>query len=113
MAGALFVFEALIRRFCPRIAVATLAACGVATWVGRAISGQAAEFTVAPLTEPALRALPLFVLLGVAAGFAGMAYNCTLLGTLRAADRLPRLPVEARNPRCRAGPSSTIPGHSV
>ncbi|MCU0919846.1 MAG: ClC family H(+)/Cl(-) exchange transporter [Burkholderiaceae bacterium] len=96
IAGALFVFEALVRRFEPRIALAALAACGVATWVGRAISGQAAEFTVAPLTEPALRALPLFVLLGIAAGFAGMAYNRTLLGTLRAAERLPRLPVEAR-----------------
>jgi CIC family chloride channel protein len=43
IAGALFVFEAMVRRFEPRIAVAALAACGVATWVGRAISGTAAE----------------------------------------------------------------------
>jgi CIC family chloride channel protein len=96
IAGALFVFEALVRRFEPRLAVAALAACGVATWVGRALLGQAAEFTVPPLTEPALRALPWFVVLGVAAGLAGMAYNRTLLGTLHAAERLPRLPVEAR-----------------
>lgn len=96
IAGALFVFEALVRRFEPRLAVAALAACAVATWVGRALSGQAAEFTVPPLTEPALRALPWFVLLGLAAGLAGMVYHRTLLGTLHAADRLPRLPVEAR-----------------
>jgi chloride channel protein, CIC family len=53
-AGALFVFEALVRRFEPRIAVTALAACGVATWVGRAISRRAVEFTAVPLTEISL-----------------------------------------------------------
>jgi CIC family chloride channel protein len=96
IAGALFVFEVLVRRFEARITVAALAACGVATWVGRTLSGNAAEFTVAPLTEPGVQALPLFVLLGIAAGFAGMFYNRTLLATLRATERLPGLPVEVR-----------------
>jgi CIC family chloride channel protein len=96
IAGALFVFEVLVKRFDARMAVAALAACGVATWVGRAISGNAAEFTVAPLTEPGLLALPSFVLLGIAAGFAGMVYNRTLLATLQACERLPGLSAEVR-----------------
>ena len=96
IAGALFVFEVLVKRFEARTAVAALAACAVATWVGRALSGNAAEFTVAPLTEPALLKLPLFILLGIAAGLAGVLYNRTLLATLRASERLPGLPVEVR-----------------
>jgi CIC family chloride channel protein len=96
IAGAVFVLEGLVKRFEARIAIAALAACAVATWVGRAISGDAAEFSVGPLTEPGLLKLPLFVLLGIAAGFAGMLYNRTLLATLRTTDRLPGLPVELR-----------------
>jgi len=96
IAGALFVFEVLVKRFEAKIAVVALASCALATWVGRAISGGTADFTMAPLTEPRLLAMPLFVLLGFAAEFAGMFYNCTLLATLKASDRLPRVPVEAR-----------------
>ena len=96
IAGALFVFEVLVKRFEARMAVAALAACAVATWVGRAMSGNAAEFTVAPLTEPGLLKLPLFVLLGIAAGLAGMLYNRTLLATLKTSERLPGPPVEMR-----------------
>jgi CIC family chloride channel protein len=96
IAGALFVLEGLIKRFEARIAIAALAACAVATWVARAISGDAAEFSMGALTEPGLLELPLFVLLGIAAGLAGMLYNRTLLATLRSADRLSGLPVELR-----------------
>ena len=96
IAGAVFVFEGLVKRFEARIAIAALAACAVATWVGRAITGDAAEFSVGPLTEPGLLKLPLFVLLGIAAGLAGMLYNRTLLAALRTTDRLPGLPVELR-----------------
>jgi CIC family chloride channel protein len=96
IAGALFVFEALIKRFETRTAIAALAACAVATWAERAILGNAAAFSVGPLTEPGLLKLPLFVLLGIAAGLAGMLYNRTLLVALRTTDRLPGLPVEVR-----------------
>lgn len=96
IAGAVFVFEGLVKRFEARIVIAALAACAVATWVGRAISGNAAEFSVGPLTDPGLLKLPLFVLLGIAAGLAGTLYNRTLLATLRTTDRLSGLPVESR-----------------
>jgi len=96
IAGALFVVEGLTKRFETRTAIATLAACAVATWVARAIFGDAPEYAVMPLTEPGLLNLPFFVLLGIAAGLAGMLYNRTLLATLRTTDRLSGLPVELR-----------------
>ena len=96
IAGVSFVCEGLVKQFEARTAIAALAACAVATWVGRAISGDAAEFSVGPLTEPGLLKLPLFVLLGIAAGLAGMLYNRTLLAALRSTDRLPGMPVELR-----------------
>jgi CIC family chloride channel protein len=96
IAGALFVFEGLVKRFEARIGIAAFAACAVATWVGRAISGNSAEFSVGPLTEPSLLKLPLFVLLGIAAGLASMLYKRTLLATLRTTDRFSGLPVELR-----------------
>ena len=96
IAGAVFVFEGLIKRFEARAAIAVLAACAAATWVGRAIFGDAPEYSVGPLTNPGLLKAPLFVLLGIAAGLAGTLYNRTLLAALRTTDRLPGLPVELR-----------------
>jgi CIC family chloride channel protein len=96
IAGAVFVSEALVKRFEARIAIAALAASAVAIWVGRAIFGSAPEYFVGPLTEPGLLKVPLFVLLGIVAGLAGTLYNRTLLATLRTTDRLPNLPVELR-----------------
>jgi CIC family chloride channel protein len=96
IAGGLFVFEAMIKRIEVRAAVATLAACAVATWVGRAMFGDAPEFTVKPLTEPGLLEVPFFILLGIAAGLAGTLYNRTLLAALKTTDRLSGLPVELR-----------------
>jgi CIC family chloride channel protein len=96
IAGTVFVFEALVKRFEGRIAIAALAASAAAIWVGRAISGSAPEYSLAPLTEPGLLKVPFFILLGIVAGLAGLLYNRTLLATLRATDRLPGLPVELR-----------------
>ncbi len=96
IAGAVFVFEALLKRFEARIAIAALAASAAAIWVGRAIFGSAPEYAVGPLTEPGLLKVPFFVLLGILAGLAGMLYNRTLLATLRTTARLPNLPVELR-----------------
>jgi CIC family chloride channel protein len=96
IAGAVFVFEGLLKRYEARTAIATLAACAAGTWVGRAISGDAPEFSVGSLTNPGLLKVPFFILLGIAAGLAGMLYNRTLLAALRITDRLPGLPVEVR-----------------
>ena len=96
IAGVLFVCEVLVKRFEARTAIAALAACAFATWVGRAMFGDAPEYSVGPLTDPGLLKLPFFVLLGIGAGLAGTLYNRTLLATLRTTDRLSGLPVEVR-----------------
>ncbi|MBL8414480.1 MAG: H(+)/Cl(-) exchange transporter ClcA [Propionivibrio sp.] len=96
IAGALFVFEGLLKRFEARLVIAALAASAVAIWVGRAIFGDTPEFTVEPLTQPSLDKVPFFVLLGIGAGLAGTLYNRTLLAILRTADRFSDLPIELR-----------------
>lgn len=96
IAGALFVFEGLLKRFEARLVIAALAASAVAIWVGRATFGDTPEFTVGALAQPGLDKMPYFVLLGIGAGLAGTLYNRTLLATLRTADRFSALPVELR-----------------
>jgi chloride channel protein, CIC family len=96
IAGAVFVLEELVRRFEPRIAIAALGASAAAIAVARMLIGAAPDFRVAPLAMPGAEALPLFVVLGIAAGFAAIAYNRTLLATIALADRLGRVPVELR-----------------
>lgn len=96
IAGAVFVLEALVKRFEARIAIAALAASAVAIWVGRAITGAAPDYAVRYLTEPGFVETPLFLILGIAAGLAGLLYNRTLLTGLKIVDRLTAVPVELR-----------------
>ena len=96
IAGAVFVLEELVRRFDTRITITTLGASAGAIAVARVLLGNAPDFHVAPLPQPAFGTLPIYLALGVVAGFLGIAYNHTLLSTLAAADRLRRWPVELR-----------------
>jgi chloride channel protein, CIC family len=96
MAGAVFVLEELVRRFEPRIAIAALAASSTAITVCRQFLGDAPDFHIDTLVYPGFGAKPLYFGLGLFAGFLGIVYNRTLLGTLAVADRLARLPVELR-----------------
>lgn len=95
IAGALFVLETLVKRFEARMAIAALAASAAAILVGRAILGNTPDYTLAPLKEPGFAAVPFYIVLGVAAGLAGIVYNRSLLAVTAAAGRL-SLPVEAR-----------------
>jgi chloride channel protein, CIC family len=96
IAGAVFVLEELVRRFDTRTTVTTLCASASAIAVARLFLGQAPDFHVPALDYPGWGAVPLGLVLGVGAGLLGVAYNHTLLGTLAAAQRLRRWPVEAR-----------------
>ena len=96
IAGAVFVLEELVRRFDTRITITTLGASAGAIAVARVLLGTAPDFDVAPLPQPDFGTLPIYLALGVVAGFLGIAYNRTLLSTLAAADRLRRWPVELR-----------------
>jgi CIC family chloride channel protein len=96
IAGAVFVLEELVRRFETRIAIAALGASATAIAVARLFLGDAPDFRVAALPYPGSEARLLFFVLGAVAGFVAVAYNQTLLGTIAAADRLSRWPVELR-----------------
>jgi CIC family chloride channel protein len=94
IAGAVFVLEVLVRRFETRIAIAALGASATAIVVTRLFLGEVPEFRVEALSYPGPRGL--FLALGFVAGFLAVGYNHTVLGALRAAERLGRWPVEAR-----------------
>jgi CIC family chloride channel protein len=96
IAGAIFVLEELIQKFEHRIAIAALAASATAIAVARTLLPDAPDFVVAPLSYGAPETRPLFFVLGGVSGLLAIAYNNTLLATIAAAERLKRLPVEAR-----------------
>jgi chloride channel protein, CIC family len=96
MAGAIFVLEELVKRFEVRIAIAALGASATAIAVGRVLLGDAPDFHVETFAYPGAATKALYFVLGAVAGIAAVAYNRALLGTLAAADRLSRWPVELR-----------------
>jgi CIC family chloride channel protein len=96
IAGAVFVLEELVRRFDTRIAIVTFGASTGAIAVVRLFLGSTPDFHVEPLPHPSFGTVPIHLALGVFAGFLGVAYNRTLLGTLAAADKLRRWPVELK-----------------
>ncbi len=95
IAGAVFVLEELIRCFDTRLAIAALGASSCAIAIARIFLGPAPDFRVEALPFSGPGTGLLFLLLGIAAGFAGMAYNRSVLGALSLADRL-RWPAELR-----------------
>jgi CIC family chloride channel protein len=64
--------------------------------VARLFLGNDPEFSVDPLAYSGAQVGALYLLLGVVAGLAAVAYNCTLLAAIAAAGRLERWPVELR-----------------
>jgi len=90
IAGAVFVLEELVRRFDTRIAIAALGASAAAIAVASPLIGWQPDFQVMDLPHTSVWLAPVFVGLGVLAGFAGMAYNRAIVGTLALADRMTR-----------------------
>ncbi len=79
MGGALFVFEEVDRRFGMRLTLATLLAAGTAISVARYLLGVHVELPIAALPDAQPHELIPYVLLGVLLGFAGLAYNRTVI----------------------------------
>jgi CIC family chloride channel protein len=86
IAGAVFVLEELVRRFDPKITITTLGASASAIAVARFLVGQNPVFHVPPSSYPGLLTFPVHLLLGIVAGFLGLAYNRAILGALRVTD---------------------------
>ena len=106
IAGAIFVLEALVRRFDMRMAIAGLGASSSAILISRLLLGDAPELHVTisghlatatgPLPYAAAATWPLYLALGALAGAAAVLYNWLIIRALTVSDRLVRWPVEAK-----------------
>jgi chloride channel protein, CIC family len=96
IAGAIFVLEELVRRFEPRIAIVALGVSATAIAVARMLLVDAPDFHIGVLAYAPAGVRPLYFVLGAVAGLVAILYNRALIGTIAAADRLTRWPVEAR-----------------
>ncbi len=92
LAGVIFVLEELHGSFTPVIFVAAFLASVTADVVCRVLTGETPVFALHGLPAPSLTALPVALVLGVLAGFAGVAFNRCLLGSLDLFDRFKRWP---------------------
>ena len=88
LSGLVFVLEEVQRDFRPIVFGAAFVAAAVADVVARAATGQLPVFGVPSYPVPELTALPAFLVLGVAAGILGVAFNRALLATLDLFARL-------------------------
>ena len=96
IAGAVFVLEELVRRFDTRIAIAALGTSCSAIAVASVLLGQQPDFNVAQLPNPDFWTGPIFALLGILAGLAGVAYNRLIVRTCALFDGLTRWRPEVR-----------------
>jgi CIC family chloride channel protein len=88
LAGLIFVLEELTGSFTPVLFVASFMAAVTADVVCRVVAGETPVFALHGMPGPSLHALPAAALLGVLAGFLGVAFNKCLLLSLDLFDRL-------------------------
>jgi CIC family chloride channel protein len=88
IAGSVFVLEELVRRFDTKIAIAALGSSCCAIAVARLFLGRTPDFQVGSLSFSDVGSGFLFLTLGAVAGFLGIAYNRTLLGTISLVDSI-------------------------
>jgi len=93
LAGMVFVLEELQGGFTPVVFVAAFLASVTADVVCRVLTGETPVFALRSMPAPTLVELPVALVLGVAAGFGGVAFNKCLLGSLDLFARLKRWPV--------------------
>ena len=103
LAGVIFVLEELRRDFAPGALTAGFIASVSADVIARFLLGQEPVFKVAGSPVPPLESLPLFLVLGVLAGVVGVAFNRSLLGSLRLFERTSRWKVPVGVPAALVG----------
>ena len=91
LAGAIFVFEELLRRFELPAAVATLAACSASLVIMRMVIGDHLVFVVPPLVVDLFPGYFLFLAFGVVMGALGVIYSRLVVAGLNFADRMHRV----------------------
>ncbi|MEW1952154.1 ClC family H(+)/Cl(-) exchange transporter [Terrabacter sp. NPDC080008] len=96
IAGGVFVLEELLKRFDPRTTLATLVASAAGFASARLLlPASSSDFHVPHFAEPSLEQAPLVVAVGVVCGLVGVAYNWSVIRSLRIADTS-RWPVVVR-----------------
>lgn len=93
IAGGVFVLEELVKRFDPRTTIATLLASGAGFASAQLLLGDSIQlFRTAPLGRPRLEGAPLVLVVGLATGLVGVAYNGLVMASLHWVDasRIPR-----------------------
>jgi CIC family chloride channel protein len=90
--GSVFVFEELSSTFTPWLLMSTLAAATFAVWIMRLFLGNHFDFVVRQVGLSAVWKGWPFLILGGMLGAVGALYNSTIIGLLRACDRLIRKP---------------------
>jgi CIC family chloride channel protein len=93
LAGLIFALEELNGSFTPVVFVASFLAAVSADVVCRVVTGETPVFMLRSMPVPTLHALPVCLVLGVIAGFAGVLFNKSLLLCLDLFDRLKSWPV--------------------
>lgn len=103
LAGVIFVLEEIRRDFHPIVFGAAFLAAAIASIVVRLLLGNNPDFAVPSYPTPPALSLPIFAVLGLLAGFLGVAFNRGLLGLLSLFERIGRhraLPVAAAVGAC-------------
>src|SRR5215471_18412583 len=96
LAGAIFVFEELVRRLELRVAVAAMTACSAALAVMHALIGSRLEFSVPAFEMELFPGYLLFLVFGGLIGVLGVAYNRMVVAGLDVAERMHRIAPEMR-----------------
>lgn len=97
IAGALFVLEELVQKFSSSllfpVLIATVTAAGIARW----FLGSSPSFVIPHLnSEFYISHLPVYIVLGVAAGFLGVAFAKVIYLNIRLYDKIKTLPQWAK-----------------
>ncbi|RMD75379.1 MAG: H(+)/Cl(-) exchange transporter ClcA, partial [Chloroflexi bacterium] len=88
LAGLVFVLEELQRDFRPSVFGAAFVAAVVANVITRLFTGQLPVFAIPDYPIQPLSTLPVFIVLGVVCGVAGVVFNKVLLAMLEGVARL-------------------------
>lgn len=89
LSGLIFVLEELRRDFQPIVFGAVFVAAVISDIIARIGTGQFPVFSVPSYPVPPLTSIPIFAVLGVAAGLLGVLYNRALLASIKIYSRLP------------------------
>jgi len=89
LSGLVFVLEEVRRDFQPIVFGAAFVAAAIADIIARIGSGQFPIFAMPSYPVPPLTALPIFALLGIAAGLLGVVFNRGLMFMIETYARIP------------------------